>query len=158
MTDLILFFKKSMTMKENNPHSFAEEYSRRSLWGNIGLSVFLVATAYGPTPVRFTFYSIVLVLCLQPLIRRRLMEELQRRDETMEDERDSQIQSNASYWSRISLVIGMVMTAVVLSLPAARAMLLAREMLLSWWLVLMVLVADSIGHTVVIAMHKKDRS
>jgi hypothetical protein len=58
----------------------------------------------------------------------------------------------------VALVIGTVGTAVAMSIPAARDMLLTRELFLSGWLLLLVIVADSIGHAVVIAMHKKDRS
>jgi uncharacterized membrane protein len=115
-------------------------------------------TVLGSDPVVLALYAVVIVLSLQWLIRKRQMEEEQRRNETMEDERDGQIRSNASYWSRIALVIGTVGTAVVLSIPAMRGMLPTGELFLSGWLVLLVLIANSIGHAVVVAMHKKERS
>jgi hypothetical protein len=152
------FFNRNTIMQAQDRYSFAERYSRRWLLANAALSVFLMASMLGSKPVVFALYAVVIVLSLQRLIRKRQMEEERRGNETIEDERDGRIQADASHWNRVALVIGTVGTAVAMSIPAARDMLLTRELFLSGWLLLLVIVADSIGHAVVIAMHKKDRS
>ncbi len=145
-------------MREIDGDSFGERYSRRLLYGNVGLSIFLIANLCSQNPAKIAVYAVVIVLCLQLSMRKRNMEYERRRNEAIEDERDLQIQLRASHWARVALATGVVLIAVALSIPALKERLVSGELLLSGVLLLVVIVANGVGHAVVMALHKKDRA
>jgi uncharacterized membrane protein len=145
-------------MREIDGDSFGERYSRRLLYGNVGLSVFLIANLCSQNPAKIAVYAVVIFLCLQLSMRKRNMEYERRRNEAIEDERDLQIQLRASHWARVVLATGVVLIAVALNIPALKERLVSGELLLSGVLLLVVIVANGVGHAVVMALHKKDRA
>lgn len=145
-------------MQEIDRYSFGERYSRRWLYGNVGLSVFLIANLCSQNPAKLAVYAVVIVLCLQLSMRKRNMEYERRRNEAVEDERDLQIQLRASHWARVVLATGAVVIAVALSISALKERLLSGELLLSGVLLLVVIAANCVGHAVVMALHRKDRA
>ncbi len=145
-------------MRGIDGYSFGERYSRRLLYGNVGLSVFLIANLCSQNPAKIAVYAVVIVLCLQLSMRKRNMEYERRRNEAIEDERDLQIQLRASHWARVALATGTVVIAVALSISALKERLLSGELLLSGVLLLVVIVANGVGHAVVMTLHKKDRA
>ncbi len=86
------------------------------------------------------------------------MEYERRRNEAIEDERDLQIQLRASHWARVVLATGAMVIAVALSISALKERLLSGELLLAGVLLLVVIVANGVGHAVVMTLHKKDRA
>jgi hypothetical protein len=102
------------------PMPFGERHAHRAIAIHLGLALFIV---FGVTRADHWFpfaASVVVVLCAF-LFRRRQMYDEQRRDETMEDERDRQILALAQAWFRGVASAWAIALAVALALPAVRA-------------------------------------
>ncbi len=144
-------------MNPQSQLSFGERHARGASVGLLGLALVAGMAAFGPSPSRMLLFAVVFVLACMPWIRKRQMQEEQRRNEVMEDERDRVIQLRATSRAHAVLATGAMLIAIVLCIPALKQALLAGELALPGILVLLVIVSSLSGHASVIASCRAER-
>lgn len=145
-------------MNPREAQSFSERHARRMIAGLAGLSLPTALAAFGESPSRPLFYSVVFVLACSYFFRRRAMYDEQRRNEAMEDERDRVIQSKAAALARAILSVLVGATAVALTIEPARAWMMAETLAAPAVLVLALIVANVAGHVAVVRAYRLDRT
>ena len=147
-----------MAMNQREAQSFSERYARRMIIALASMALLTVLSVFGESPSRPLFYSVVFVLACSHFFRRRSMYDEQRRNETMEDERDRQVQSKAAGVARATLSICVGAAAVALTTEQARGWLMAEALVLPALLVLALITANLFGHGVVARAYRLDRT
>ena len=145
-------------MNDRNAKSFSERFARRTIAILVATAWLTAWAAFGPSPSRTMFYAVVFVLACSYGFRRRAMYDEQRRNETMEDERDEHIQLQASRQARALLAVSACALAVALTFEPLRSVLLDGLLILPATLVLSVIAANLLGQLAVVRAYQRDRS
>lgn len=124
--------------------------------GLAGLALFLVVAVLA-NGAALPFYAVVIVLALSHWFRRRAMQDQQRRNEAMEDERDRGILSRSDRAFRIAASSWCVLLALVLAVDPLRAALPGHRYAIPALLLLGVIVANIAGHAVAWRLYRNDR-
>ncbi|TDK26121.1 hypothetical protein E2F46_05860 [Luteimonas aestuarii] len=143
-------------MRDAIAPGFGERFALNSTWGLAGLGAFC-AIAVVKQGSLFSFIAVLLVLFLSHWFRRRAMHDQQRRNEAMEDERDSAIASRGDRAFRVTASIGIVALALALAIPAMRGPLLEVALRLPGVLLLALIAANLVGHVVVAHAYVRER-
>ena len=144
-------------MSRHEAQSFTERFAVRMITVLAGMALFTAVAVLGSSPSRFSFYAMVFVLACTYGFRRRAMFDEQRRNETMEDERDRQIRMRAANWARMTLVIGVAALAVALTFEPVRVWLWSGLLTLPGLLLLVLFAADLVGQVAIVAASRRDR-
>ncbi len=145
-------------MSARETQSFSERFAQRWIIGLIAMAVLTAMATFGPSPSTTLFYAVIFGLACSYWFRRRAMYDEQRRNETMEDERDQQIQLQAARQSRALLAVGTCALAVALTFDAVRSVLLDGTLVLPGLLVLSVIAANLLGQLAVVRAYRRDRA
>lgn len=147
-----------MSRAEDPSAGDGQGFGERFAWtmaaamGGLGLFAFGAVVGQGAW---FPFVAVVLILAMSYGFRRRMMHDRQRRNETMQDERDLPILARGDRAFRSAASLCTILLAVALSSPPLREALLAPSLRLPGLLLIGLIVANIAGHVAVALAYRR---
>lgn len=146
--------------KAETANEYAQSFGERFAWtmaaatGGLALFTWVAVVRQGAW---FPFLSALLCAAMLslPVYRRRMLRHEQRRNETLEDERDRSILATGDRVFRAATVAWVVVLAIVLVVPASQAGLLATPLRLPGVMLLGLMLSMLAGHVAVAMAYRR---